>query len=186
MLDIIEIYKKAERYLDFELGIRQANLTSQINQHSPLAICTFSSDQRTNSQMAKKKTLVNAESSRSVEEFIAGVQNSKRKADSEVVLALMKELTAKEPKMWGKSIVGFGRYSYQRKNGDEFEWFNVGFSPAKAHLSLYFMYDLTNEPLLEKLGKHSKGKGCLYVKNLADVDMSVLKEMILKSDKWER
>ena len=97
------------------------------------------------------------------------------------------EITGKEPKIRGTSIIGYGKYSYQRKNGDEFEWFNTGFSPAKAHLSLYMMYDVnTEETLLSKLGKYKTGKGCLYIKSLADVDMDVLKQLIQKSDRWQR
>ena len=96
----------------------------------------------------------------------------------------MKDLTGETPKMWGKNIIGFGKYSYQRKNGDELEWFNTGFSPAKAHMSLYLMYDLDNEPeLRDQLGPHKKGKGCLYIKRLDDIDMNMLKKIIAKSDR---
>ncbi len=136
--------------------------------------------------MAKKK-LVNAETDRDVGEFLSTVSNKKRRNDSLEVLEIMRDITGKEPKVWGVSIVGFGKYSYQRKNGDEFEWFNVGFSPAKAHLSIYLMFDINEETeLLEKLGPHRAGKGCLYIKSLADVDIEVLKELILKSNRWER
>lgn len=131
-----------------------------------------------------KKSLVNAETGKSVSDFIESVENDTRKADAKKLLEIMKQLTGNEPKIWGKSIIGFGKYSYQRKNGDEFEWFNVGFSPAKAHMSVYFMFDLTKEELLEKLGPHKKGKGCLYIKKLEDIDLKVLEKMIKKSDKW--
>ena len=134
-----------------------------------------------------KKTLVNAETDKDVNAFIEAIPNQCRKADSKVVLELMKQITGKEPKIWGVSIVGFGKYSYQRKNGEEYEWFNVGFSPAKNHLSLYLMYDLQEEEeMLNRLGPHSKGRGCLYIKKLEDVDMDVLKEVIEKSNRWER
>ena len=134
-----------------------------------------------------KKTLVNAETDKDVNAFIEAIPNQRRKADSKVVLELMKQITGKEPKIWGVSIVGFGKYSYQRKNGEEYEWFNVGFSPAKNHLSLYLMYDLQEEEeMLNRLGPHSKGRGCLYIKKLEDVDMDVLKEVIEKSNRWER
>ena len=131
-------------------------------------------------------TLVNAETNKNVDEFIEAVSNKKRKDDAKRLLAFMKEITGKEPKIWGVSIIGFGKYKYQRKNGQEFEWFNVGFSPAKAHLSVYVMYDLQQEELLKKLGDYKVGKGCLYIKKLEDVDIDVLKEMIAKSDRWER
>ncbi len=136
--------------------------------------------------MAKKK-LVNAETNKSVSAFLNAVENKQRREDALILLEFMKKITGQEPKMWGRSIIGFGKYSYQRKSGDEFEWFNVGFSPAKAHLSLYLMYDLDEAPALrDKLGKHTKGKGCVYIKRLDDVDMKVLEKIIAKSDRWKR
>ena len=136
--------------------------------------------------MAKKK-LVNSETDRDVDEFIAEVTPQYRQEDSKVLIEIMEDITGHPPKIWGVSIVGFGKYSYQRKNGDEYEWFNVGFSPGKSRLSIYLMYDINEEKeLLAQLGKHSTGKGCLYLKKLADIDLEVLKEMIRKSDRWER
>lgn len=129
--------------------------------------------------------LVNQETDRDVDEFIAGVKNKKRQADARIVLQLMKEITGKEPKIWGKSIVAFGKYKYQRKNGQEFEWFNVGFSPASKHTTVYVMFDLRTEALLDNLGPHSCGAGCLHIKSIADVDMKVLKKLIEKSDRWQ-
>ena len=132
------------------------------------------------------KKLVNAETNKSVSDFIAAIANKKRKADSEKLLEVIREITGKEPKIWGVSIIGFGKYSYKRKNGEEYEWFNVGFSPGKAHLSIYVMYDINEEKeLLEALGKHKTGKGCLYIKSLEDVDLDVLKKIIAKSDRWQ-
>jgi hypothetical protein len=128
-----------------------------------------------------KKTLVNTETSKSVADYLAGVTHKTRKADAETMLNLMSEISGKEAKIWGQSIIAFGKYSYQRKNGDEFEWFNVGFSPAKAHLSLYLMFDLEKEELLNDLGPHKKGRGCLYIKKLADVDLEIVKQLITKS-----
>ena len=131
--------------------------------------------------MAKKK-LVNAATDRDVNEFIAQVPNQRRKTDCEALLQIIKAVTGLEPKIWGTSIVGFGKYTYQRKNGDEYEWFHVGFSPAKEHLSLYVMFDLEKEKeLLARLGPHKHGRGCLYIKKLEDVDLEVLKEIIAKS-----
>ena len=99
----------------------------------------------------------------------------------------MQEITGKSPKIWGAGIVGFGKYKYQRKNGDEFEWFNVGFSPGKAHMTLYVMYDINQEQeLLTRLGPHKTGKGCLYIKRLDDIDINALKAIIAKSDQWRR
>ncbi len=131
------------------------------------------------------KKLVNTETDKDVGEFIASIQNQKRKTDSLELLEIIKGITGKEPKIWGVSIIGYGKYKYKRKNGEEYEWFNVGFSPGKAHLSVYLMYDVNQEEeLLSKLGKHRTGKGCLYIKSLADVDIEVLKKLISKSDRW--
>ena len=135
--------------------------------------------------MAKIK-LANAETDRNVDEFIEAIPHKKRKADSQKLLALMKEITGAKPKIWGKSIVAFGKYTAQRKNGDEFDWFHVGFSPARNHITLYVMYDINSVPeLLEKLGEHSCGKGCLYIKNLDKSDPEALRAIIAKSDRWE-
>ena len=132
-----------------------------------------------------KKTLVNTETDRDVGEFLEAVSNKQRREDGIALCRMIEEVTGKKPKIWGRSIVGFGKYSYKRKNGEEYEWFNVGFSPAKAHLSVYLMYDVSGEPeLLSRLGPHKMGKGCLYIKKLADVDEEVLRAMIAKSDRW--
>ena len=131
------------------------------------------------------KKLVNSETNKDVDAFINDIDNVTRKADSKVLVSLIRELTNKEPKIWGTRIIGYGKYAYKRKNGDEFEWFNVGFSPGKANLTVYVMYDINEEQtLLNKLGKHKTGRGCLYIKKLADVNMDILKELIKKSDQW--
>ena len=133
-----------------------------------------------------KKTLVNAETDKSVPDFLDAIQNKKRQADSKKLLEIIRKVTGLEPKIWGVSIVGFGKYSYQRKNGDEYEWFNVGFSPGKAHLTVYVMFDLGEEQeLLDELGPHSKGKGCLYIKRLEEVNQDALEKIIAKSNKWQ-
>ena len=134
-----------------------------------------------------KKTLANTETDQPVNAFIDAIPNKNRKADSQLLLNLISEISGKPPKIWGVSIVGFGKYKYQRKNGEEFEWFNVGFSPGRARLTLYVMYDLHEvSELLEALGPHEKGKGCLYLKRLSDVNLEVLKQLIEKSDRWVR
>lgn len=133
------------------------------------------------------KKLVNSETEKSVEQFLDNVENPVRREDGKALLQIMKNVVNKEPKMWGKNIVGFGKFSYQRKNGDEFEWFKVGFSPGKTNLTVYVMYDINDEhELLSQLGPHKTGKGCLYLKKLEDVDLDVLKTLIVKSDKWTR
>ena len=134
-----------------------------------------------------KKKLVNSETDKNVDEFIEAVKNGKRKSDSKVLLKIIQDITGVEPKIWGISIVGYGKYSYKRKNGDEFEWFNVGFSPGSAHLTIYVMYDINEEKeWLEKLGPHKCGRGCLYIKRLDDINLDILKKIIAKSDRWAR
>ncbi len=132
-----------------------------------------------------RKKLVNTETNANVLEFLNQVENTQRREDALKLLDLMKEITGKEPKLWGKNIIGFGKYSYQRKNGDEFEWFNVGFSPGKTNLTVYVMYDINQEQhWLKQLGRHKTGKGCLYLKKLEEVNIEVLSKIIAKSDKW--
>lgn len=132
-----------------------------------------------------KKTLVNTETKKDVQVHIGEIESPSRKAEAKLLLDLFKEVTGKEPKIWGQSIIAYGKYKYQRKNGDEFEWFNAGFNPGKSRISIYVMYDINKESeLLEKLGKHKTGKGCLYINKLTDVDLEVLKEIIRKSHKW--
>ena len=135
--------------------------------------------------MTKRKTLANVETDRDVNEFIEAISNKTRKADSKALVEMLTSLTGKEPKIWGVSIVGFGKYSYQRKNGEEYEWFNVGFSPGKAHMTVYVMYDINEEQdLLKELGNHRTGKGCLYIKKLSDINLEALKKILAKSDRW--
>jgi hypothetical protein len=126
--------------------------------------------------MAELKT---TETNASVIEFLAQVADEKRRQDCLAVLDLMKEVTQTEPKMWGSSIVGFGHYHYRYASGREGDWFLVGFSPRKRDLTLYIMsgFDKYDE-LLGRLGKYNKGKACLYIKKLEDVDQSVLKELV--------
>ena len=117
-----------------------------------------------------------------VEAFLNSVPEERKREDSYTILKLMKEVTGKEPEMWGESIIGFGSYHYKYESGREGNWFLTGFSPRKQNLTLYIMagfdeYDL----LLSKLGKHKTGKACLYIKKMNDVDTTVLKELVKKS-----
>jgi len=112
-------------------------------------------------------------------DFITTVENPTRRADAEVMLDLMSKVTGCEPKMWGPSIIGFGRYRYHYDSGREGEFMLTGFSPRKANLVIYTMpgYGEMDEKLAE-LGKHRLGKSCLYVNKLADVDLDVLKQIV--------
>ena len=126
--------------------------------------------------MAELKTKPN---NKDVTQFLNSVTDEKKKQDSYKILQLMKEITKEEPKMWGESIVGFGTYHYKYATGREGDWFVTGFSPRKQNLTLYLMCGLDiNKDRLRKLGKYKKGKACVYIKKLEDVDIAVLKDMI--------
>jgi len=119
---------------------------------------------------------------KSVDEFLKTVENPKRQTDCYEVLKLMKDITGEEPVMWGDSIVGFGTYHYKYKSGHEGEWFIAGFAPRKQNLTLYIMSGFDHyDNLLEKLGKFKKGKSCLYINKLTDIDISILKDLIIQS-----
>jgi hypothetical protein len=94
----------------------------------------------------------------------------------------MREVTQEEPIMWGDSIIGFGSYHYKYKSGREGDWFLIGFSPRKQSLTLYIMSGFDGyEEKLNKLGKYRTGKSCLYINKLKDVNLSVLKEIMVDS-----
>ncbi len=129
--------------------------------------------------MAELKT---KQTNQSVEAFLNGIENEKRRQECYVVLELMKNVTGAEPKMWGDAIVGFGTYRFKYATGREGDWFLTGFSPRKQNLTLYIMSGFeAYEPLMAKLGKHKTGKSCLYLSKLADVDLTVLKELVAQS-----
>ena len=111
--------------------------------------------------------------------FLDSIKNDQQKKDSLYLLDMMRVISGVEPKMWGKQMVGFGNYSYKTKAGKVGEWFLIGFSPRKNNISLHLMFGLEEQAdLLNKLGKHSKGKGCLYINKLDDIDEKVLKEIM--------
>lgn len=128
---------------------------------------------------AKNKT---GPTAASVEDFLAAIEPVARRDDARVVLEMMRRLSGEPPVLWGPSIIGFGRYRYRYESGREGEMCRIGFSPRQAALVLYMIdgYE-TREALLAKLGKHSTGKSCLYVKRLADIDLGVLETMIAES-----
>ena len=129
--------------------------------------------------MAKNKT---KETEVSVTDFINKVADETKREDSFKIIKLISKETGFKPKMWGPSIVGFGSYHYKYDSGHEGEAPLVGFSPRAAAISLYMACDpQKREGLLKKFGKHKTGKGCIYIKKLADVDTDVLKEMAVSS-----
>ena len=117
-----------------------------------------------------------------VKAFLNSVSDEKKRQDSFAILELMKRVTGSDPEMWGDSIVGFGGYHYKYASGREGDWFVTGFSPRKQNLTLYIMAGFDEyDQLLSKLGKHSTGKACLYIKKIEDVDVDVLEELVKKS-----
>lgn len=113
-----------------------------------------------------------------VEKFL-NKTDDKRKEDVFKIHAMMQEITGDKGKMWGSSIVGYGKSSYTTADGKEHEWMATGFSPRKQSITIYIMtgFDRYQE-LLDKVGKHTTGKSCFYIKRLADIDEDVLREMI--------
>ena len=130
--------------------------------------------------MAELKTKVN---DGSVEEFINSVADEKKRKDGFTLLDMFKKITGEPAKMWGPSIVGFGQYHYKsERSSQEGDWMLTGFSPRKQALTLYIMHGLEDyADLLAKLGKYKRGKGCMYINKLDDVDLSVLEKLIEKS-----
>jgi hypothetical protein len=111
--------------------------------------------------------------------FLDAVPDQQRRADARAVKTMMEHVTGAKATMWGPSIVGFGSRPYTNTTGTN-DWFVVGFSPRKNATTIYGVYDDYGEddPLLDELGPHTTGKGCLYIKRLADVDDAVLKQLV--------
>jgi hypothetical protein len=118
----------------------------------------------------------------SVSTFVDALMEPARRLDAKALVKLMKKATSEKPKMWGPSIIGFGTHHFKYDSGREGDTLLVGFSPRKPATVLYGVTGCKDATrLLAKLGKHTTGKGCLYVKNLADVNQEVLEELIVKS-----
>ncbi|WP_282072487.1 DUF1801 domain-containing protein [Janibacter hoylei] len=115
-------------------------------------------------------------------ELLAAVADERRRTDARGVLDLMREVSGVEPVVWGPSMIGFGTQPYTTADGKERKWFRIGLAPRKAALTLYGLtFYGSNADLLERLGTHTTGKGCLYVKRLSDVDADVLRELVERS-----
>ena len=131
--------------------------------------------------MAKIKT---TQTSKSVTDFINSVRDEIKRKDSFQIVDIMQKQTGFEPKMWGPSIIGFGNYHYKYESGHEGDMPLAAFSPRSTAIVFYFCEEFENrDELFKRLGKYTTGKVCVYVKRLADIDVSVLKEMISNSVK---
>lgn len=131
--------------------------------------------------MAELKT---KKSEASVDDFLKSLPSEQTQKDCLEIVKLMQQATKAKPKMWGSSIIGFGSTHLKYDSGRELDWMMIGFSPRKQNLTLYLTGGLDSyADLLQKLGKHKTGGGCLYIKTLKDVDTKVLKEIIQRSVK---
>jgi hypothetical protein len=129
--------------------------------------------------MAEQKT---KPSEQSVEGFLSKVSDEKVRDDCYALVKLMSKATGSPPKMWGPTIVGFGNYHYRYDSGHEGDACLTGFSPRKQNITVYVMPGFNQHAdLLEKLGKHKAGKGCLYIKKLEDINSTVLETLIKQS-----
>ena len=132
--------------------------------------------------MAKTADVKTKKNETSVEGFLNTIKDEGTHNDCFEIVQMMKKASKEEPKMWGSSIIGFGEYHYKYESGREGDTMKIGFSPRKQNITLYILLGADPEtPLLKKLGKHTTGKGCLYIKKLADVDKKVLQELINES-----
>ncbi len=114
--------------------------------------------------------------------FIEQVGDPVRRRDAQRVRDLLTEITGEQPAMWGPSIIGYGSQHLVYASGRELDWMQIGFSPRKAQTTIYINDGF--EPyaeLLERLGKHKTAKSCLYIKDLDDVDLDVLTEILAQS-----
>lgn len=130
--------------------------------------------------MAEPKT---KETQASVSAFLKKIPDKTRRDDCFAVVDIMRDVTKEEPKMWGSSIVGFGRYTQKYANGREAEWMLVGFSPRKSDLTLYILGGLESFADLKRLGKFKAQGSCLHIKQLEDVDVTVLRKLVANSVK---
>ena len=131
--------------------------------------------------MSENKTQIN---DASVDAFLKKVADEKKREDSFSLLKLFEEVTGEKAKMWGTSIVGFGSYHYKYESGREGDSALTGFSPRAQNLTLYVSLGSgESDDLLKKLGKHTTGKGCLYIKRLSDVDIDTVKKIIANAYK---
>ncbi len=114
-----------------------------------------------------------------VSTFLNAIEDEDRRRDCKTIARLLKEVSGKRPVMWGTSIIGYGQYHYKYASGREGDSFRIGFAPRKQDITIYIMPGYTDfGHILAKLGKHKKGKSCLYIKRLSDVNMAVLERLL--------
>lgn len=118
----------------------------------------------------------------SVDAYLESLSDPRQREDARAIVVLMSDVSGEPPRMWGESIVGFGTYHYRYASGREGNWMRIGFSPRKQNLTIYLSSGIEqHQDLLDQLGKHKTGKGCLYIKRLADVDQVMLRQLVERS-----
>lgn len=129
--------------------------------------------------MAELKTKPN---DASVAQFLNKISDETLRKDCRTLVQIMQQVTKAKPKMWGSSIVGFGSYHYRYASGREADWLLTGFAPRKQNLTVYILsgFEQSGE-LMQKLGKHTTSKSCLYIKRLDDIHLPTLKKLVLQS-----
>lgn len=126
--------------------------------------------------MAELKTKANQ---LSVSGYLSKFDHQKQQ-DATILINMIKELTGEDPVMWGSSIIGFGNKRYTYESGRQIDYFLIGFALRKKAITIYLMIDLQNK-ILDHIGKHDKGVGCLYIKSLEEVNIEVLKDLCQQS-----
>lgn len=128
--------------------------------------------------MAELKT---KKTTASVGDFLDQITDEQKRKDCQAVSSIMAKATKAKPRMWGTAIIGFGERRYRYPDGREIDWMVIGFSPRKANITLYVNGFEGQDDLLRDLGTHACGKGCLYIKRLADVHVPTLKKIVAAS-----
>ncbi len=133
--------------------------------------------------MAEVKTRLTGAS---VDDFLDAIGNEQIRDDCRTIAGIMESATKAPARMWGSSIVGFGSRRYMYANGKEAEFMLTAFSPRKQNITLYLGHLVEQRELLDKLGTHACGKGCLYIKRLSDVHMPTLTKLVKTSVAYAR
>ena len=129
--------------------------------------------------MAENKTKATAAS---VSAFVGSIKDPSQQKDAKTLVKWMEQLSGEKAKMWGTAIIGVGSHHFKYSSGREGDMPMIAFSPRKSGTVLYSLMGYSgSEALLTRLCKHTTGKGCLYIKKLADVDEQVLKDLMANS-----
>ena len=166
--------KKAPARAD--AGLKARRSASQKTRATPAAAGSAKPKKKSGYELKTKATGV------SVDAFVNAIADVRKRADARTIIRMMQDITGEPPKMWGPSIVGFGRYHYKYASGHEGDMCIAGFSPRAAALTMYILPGMEHYgDLMNRLGKHTMGKSCLMVKRLDDVDTNVLREILTTS-----